>query len=45
MNSLKIQILTDLEQCSKLIKICGFTPNDKWSFDAFTTVDLESCEI
>ena len=31
MNSLKSEILIDGRQCSELIDICEFSPNDKWS--------------
>jgi hypothetical protein len=30
-NSFKGQILTDEQQCSELIDLCEFSPNDKWS--------------
>jgi hypothetical protein len=47
-NSLKSQILTDQQQCSELIKLCEFFPNDKWSLlyrgsrDGFGAVDFHS---
>jgi hypothetical protein len=31
LNSLKSQILKDEEQCSELMKVCEFSPSDKWS--------------
>jgi hypothetical protein len=31
MNSFESQILRDLEQSIELIKLCEFSPNDKWS--------------
>ncbi len=48
MNSFEIQILTDLEQSIELIKICEFSPNDKWSLlyrgtrDGFGSGDFHS---
>jgi hypothetical protein len=48
MNSLKSQILEGEQQCSELIKLCQFSPNDKWSLlyrgtrDGFEPSDFHS---
>jgi len=31
MNSFRSEIFTNQQQCSELIKLCEFSPNDKWS--------------
>jgi hypothetical protein len=47
-NSLKSEILTNLKQSVELIKLCEFSPNDKWSLlyrgtrDGFGTNDFHS---
>jgi hypothetical protein len=47
-NSFKGQILTDERQMSELIKVCEFSPNDKWSLlyratrDGFGSKDFHS---
>jgi hypothetical protein len=47
-NSFKGQILTDEQQCLGLIKLCEFSPNDKWSLlyratrDGFEPNDFHS---
>jgi hypothetical protein len=47
-NSLKSEILTYEKQCLDLIKLCEFSPNDKWSLlyrgtrDCFSTKDFHS---
>jgi hypothetical protein len=48
MNSVKSQILTDLEQSILFIDLCEFSPNDKWSLlyrgtrDGFDSNDFHS---
>jgi hypothetical protein len=47
-NSFKGQILTDEQQCLELIKLCEFSPNDKWTLlyratrDGFGSDDFHS---
>ncbi len=47
-NSFKSEILTHVKQCSELIKLCEFSPNDKWSLlyratrDGFGANDFHS---
>jgi len=47
-NSFKCQILTDEQQCSELIDLCEFSPNDKWTLlyrgtrDGFGSDDFHS---
>jgi hypothetical protein len=40
MNSFKSEIFTNQQQCSELIKLCEFSPNDKWSWDGFEPRDF-----
>ena len=45
---LKSRILTDRQQCSELINLCGFSPKDKWTIlyrgtrDVFGSDDFHS---